>query len=63
MVSCIHFFLSSEGPQVLWSQIWGNSGPVGPNVVFIYYYIFGLAFHAENLQCDFYEVLQLLDLI
>ena len=36
---------------------------MGQNVVFIYYYFFGLASLVGNLQCDFYEVLQLLDLI
>lgn len=49
-VSCTDF-LSLEGPQVLWSQVWENSVPLRENVVFIYYYYyFGLAFQGREFE-------------
>lgn len=43
-LSCIDS-LSWEGPQFSWSQVGVNAGPVGQELVFTYYYFWGLALH------------------
>lgn len=60
----LHRFLIFGGAPGLVEPSWGKSGAHGAKCsIYLLLLFFGLASLVGNLQCDFYEVLQLLDLI